>query len=977
MRKLYQRFAAGILAAAMIAPAAAGMAEPLCVSAYELLGETSFTHKLVPWHTVQYSPARQEVHLEDGAAHIVILVAAGAEHACYDLQFRHRGLDFKQGHEYRVRFKAKACRDGIGLTSFIGDPKTFDRYFVLDGESKDLHAGPHMGGQWSNPAVLTTEYQEFSGIFKPTKDLSGAEWTFQYASDENSIKLSPIDSDELWFDDLSVEDLTDQETVLPEKSYGYTGRGLSGLEQNYISVNQLGYYPYLEKIAVLGDNRGDSYYAAESIELTGSYDFELVSAEDGSVVYTGRTGTPKADTDSGDTVCKIDFTGFTQEGEYFLRIKEQGWQSAPFRIDKDLYSADGCNLLTDSLNTFYQNRAGTDIQPKYITSGDQSALAHAASQDEAIGLVQSQWPQYPLTVVKDAEKNQSSRLDVRGGWYTGSDNSKNMTAGGLALWTLQNLYERAARSEKGRLKFADGSGTVVVPETDNQIPDLLDECKYELDFMAKLKVQPDEKTWGDFAGLYYHGMQGIGFRPVQPDYDHEYHAAFAVMPPTFAATLHYAACAAQGARLFAPYDEAYAAELLTAAKEAYAAYKQHFYYADRSSAVYDGFYPCIKEELNPQSLYAPGFQQTGTVSDGDAEIADEAYWAACELYLTAKQMQDADADTYLADLSDFPKAFRIGCRTTSGEDASMNVPGEYTFTVFSRTNPAFAGSLSLLLHRELLSDEQSKLLRNSLLDTAENYLYEEKTQGYGVPYKYDGPGYVDTFNMFPSDTIVRGYEYGSNEHAVINLIALAYAYDETRQQKYLNGVTAGMNYLLGTNPMAFSFITGYGSYHAENPAHRFWQKELDSTLPAAPDGVLVSGPNVALNDAYVRLLGFVPGRNENISQRCYADSVESWSTNAASLTANAALAWVVSYLQDEAGTAIPYVMGDVSGDGVFTVADVVLFQRWLLADPNAALSNWSKADFSHDFALNSADLALMKRELRAVPAAVPGMFADR
>jgi len=57
------------------------------------------------------------------------------------------------------------------------------------------------------------------------------------------------------------------------------------------------------------------------------------------------------------------------------------------------------------------------------------------------------------------------------------------------------------------------------------------------------------------------------------------------------------------------------------------------------------------------------------------------------------------------------------------------------------------------------------------------------------------------------------------------------------------------------------------------------------------------------------------------------------------------------------------IMGDVNADGVFSVSDVVLFQKWLLAVPDTYLSNWKAADFCDDDVLNVFDLTLMKRTL--------------
>ena len=55
--------------------------------------------------------------------------------------------------------------------------------------------------------------------------------------------------------------------------------------------------------------------------------------------------------------------------------------------------------------------------------------------------------------------------------------------------------------------------------------------------------------------------------------------------------------------------------------------------------------------------------------------------------------------------------------------------------------------------------------------------------------------------------------------------------------------------------------------------------------------------------------------------------------------------------------------GDLNADGVFSVADVVLLQKWLLAVPDAHLADWKAADFNQDNILNIFDLCCMKRLL--------------
>ncbi len=56
-----------------------------------------------------------------------------------------------------------------------------------------------------------------------------------------------------------------------------------------------------------------------------------------------------------------------------------------------------------------------------------------------------------------------------------------------------------------------------------------------------------------------------------------------------------------------------------------------------------------------------------------------------------------------------------------------------------------------------------------------------------------------------------------------------------------------------------------------------------------------------------------------------------------------------------------YITGDVNSDGEFTVADVVMLQKWIVN--KAPLKKWKAADMNKDNKLNVFDLMIMKREL--------------
>ena len=207
---------------AAVAMLAGSVATPMMsVSAGQVLGETGFVFKSLPWHTSESSPARQEFALEDEALHIRIFRAKGADGEKWDLQVRYRNLNFKANHKYTVSFKAKAKRAGMELCSKIGNIKGDEEYFVIN-ETK-MQMGPHMGGQWGKAAKLTTEYQEFAGTFTPTKDIKAAEWAMHYAKG-TKYEGNAQDGDEIWFDDMSIICETCDEIIDGGGSYGVVNR---------------------------------------------------------------------------------------------------------------------------------------------------------------------------------------------------------------------------------------------------------------------------------------------------------------------------------------------------------------------------------------------------------------------------------------------------------------------------------------------------------------------------------------------------------------------------------------------------------------------------------------------------------------------------------------------------------------------------------------------------------------------------------
>lgn len=57
------------------------------------------------------------------------------------------------------------------------------------------------------------------------------------------------------------------------------------------------------------------------------------------------------------------------------------------------------------------------------------------------------------------------------------------------------------------------------------------------------------------------------------------------------------------------------------------------------------------------------------------------------------------------------------------------------------------------------------------------------------------------------------------------------------------------------------------------------------------------------------------------------------------------------------------VAGDVNADGQFNISDIVMLQKWILADPDVNLADWKAADLCEDGVINTFDLVMMKRLL--------------
>jgi endoglucanase len=438
---------------------------------------------------------------------------------------------------------------------------------------------------------------------------------------------------------------------------------------------------------------------------------------------------------------------------------------------------------------------------------------------------------------KDAGCNYS--LDVSGGWYDAGDHGKYVVNGGISAWTLLNQYERAQTLKGSVADFGDGK--LAIPESKNKTPDLLDEARVEVEFMLKMQIPAGKPK----AGMVHHKIHDVEWTALGMA-PHESKMKRALRPPSTAATLNLAAVAAQGARLYKAFDAGFSAKCLAAAESAWVAAK-----------------------ANP-AVYAPGSDKTGGGPYDDKDVTDEFYWAAAELFITTGKPEYRDYVLRSPYFKRFPST-----AGGAGGGAQSSMTWQSTQAL---------GSISLAVAPSGLDKGAVAALRAQIVAAGDAFAATAEKQGYRVPVSGGQAG---------------KYPWGSNSLVLNNMLVLALAHDFSGKPKYLNAVVDGMDYLLGRNPLAKSYVTGYGEHALENPHHRFWAFQANAKYPKAPPGAVSGGPNSGLEDPYAQAAGL----KGCAPQKCFVDHIEAWSVNEITINWNAPLAWVAAYLDEKARSA--------------------------------------------------------------------------
>lgn len=332
-----------------------------------------------------------------------------------------------------------------------------------------------------------------------------------------------------------------------------------------IKIDQVGYLPQQPKSAFIVSRKAQG-------------PFQVRRVSDKHVVFKGRLGKAVQDPDSGDSLREADFSNLQKEGRYVLIVPGVG-ESFPFEISTRVYS----EAYYLCMRSYYGQRCGVkvDLGPRF------PEYHHEACHTE------------------DGEFHVSSgrvgKRDATRGWHDAGDYGKYVVNSGISTGTLLWTYEWFGNKV--------GAVRLDLPETGNGLPDILNEIKWNLDWMLTMQ-DGDGGVWHKLTSEKF----GSFVAPEKDDAGKRYIIGTGRDPyKNTTATVDFSAVMAIAARVYQPFLPAYAKRCQEASEKAWRWARQH---------------PNVTFG-NPKGVSTGGY--------GDGDGGDEILWAAAELFrLTGK-----------------------------------------------------------------------------------------------------------------------------------------------------------------------------------------------------------------------------------------------------------------------------------------------------------------------------------------------------
>ena len=303
--------------------------------------------------------------------------------------------------------------------------------------------------------------------------------------------------------------------------------------------------------------------------IDGSGDVEFVDANGQTVLKV----TPSAASNwsaSNQNVQLVDFTELKTAGTYSIKVGGNVLRS-DLKIKDQAYE----DVMKATLKFFYYQRASMALEEQYAGQWKRAA----GHPDMQVGFHSS--------------AGGSGKVDSPKGWYDAGDYGKYIVNSGISTYTLLSLYEH----------FPDyfDKAKWNIP-ADGNLPDLLAEVKYNLDWMLTMQAED---------GGVYHKLTSLDFcDAVLPAEDP---LERFIIGKSVTATFDFAAVMAAASRVFSKIDATFSSKCLEAAKKAYA-----------------------WGVANPNALYKSNPKGVNTGAYNDSKASDEQDFAAAELFLTTK-----------------------------------------------------------------------------------------------------------------------------------------------------------------------------------------------------------------------------------------------------------------------------------------------------------------------------------------------------
>lgn len=282
----------------------------------------------------------------------------------------------------------------------------------------------------------------------------------------------------------------------------------------YIVIDQFGYLPESEKVAVIRDPE-EGFDAEET--YTPGEEYALIDASSDEAVYTGTIAAWKdgaVDSTSGDRVWWFDFSEVTTSGEYYILDQAENVRSFTFSIGEEVYH----EVLKQAVRTYFYQRAGMAKEEPYAASAWTDDASHIGPlQDKNARL---------FSAPDDAD----TERDLHGGWYDAGDYNQ------YTSWTANVSMELMMAYQENPGAWTDDYN---IPESGNDIPDILDEVKYGMDWLIRMQ--------NDDGGV----LCVLGRDHASPPSDADGQSLYG--PASTSATLTAAAAYAKAAKIYKAY----------------------------------------------------------------------------------------------------------------------------------------------------------------------------------------------------------------------------------------------------------------------------------------------------------------------------------------------------------------------------------------------------------------------------------------